>query len=320
MAINKPDFSRIWANNAPNSSVVDPDTVVAGKFEGGWVEENLFYEFRNYLDNLFSSAVSYINEQGICEWDDATIYPVKSYTKGSDGYIYRCIIENTNDDPVVNANSYWEVALTNKATLEDVANGLDNWVGADILHDLGIGKLTSNQIVIADFNTINDYPTGMYRIDSTTTNRPSLLSGTSGWVVFHNRYNNDYSSGMIVNIVNGTSYTYGRDGVVSQNIQVTETASNTFGNGRKYSDGFVECWGTTSTIGSSSSPRVITFPIAYSSSSTISANVTSNSTRIWSYGNETYYRAVTNTTMIVEVSGNDGSPQTRNIGWSTRGY
>ena len=77
-------------------------------------------------------------------------------------------------------------------------------------------------------------------------------------------------------------------------------------------------WGETETKNSSSSPRIVTFPVAFTAPPG-NIQVTSHRTRVWSYGNETYAHSETKTQFTCEVSGHDGHPQTRKVFWMAIG-
>lgn len=103
----KPDYNRIWANSADPADIVDPDTIIPGKFDSGWEAEIPPYEFFNFLQNYFCKGQTYLNEQGIGEWDNATTYPINSLTKGSDGLLYRAKLEQSNNDPTTDDGTNW---------------------------------------------------------------------------------------------------------------------------------------------------------------------------------------------------------------------
>lgn len=111
------------------------------KMNIGWVVELPPYQFQNWLDNRQDTFIAHINQHGIPEWDVETEYQGNlSYTQGSDGFIYKCLVTNTGANPVNPLNSnfwvrafetYGSVAvvqnqltqhLTNYATLSGISN------------------------------------------------------------------------------------------------------------------------------------------------------------------------------------------------------
>ena len=108
MATTKPDLTRVWANGAPPANVVDPDTTTPGKFNAGWQAEVPPFEHFNFLQQLFTQGLAYINEQGIGIWDTDTSYPVGAIVKGSDSALYKAIVEQNGNDPVSDGGTNWE--------------------------------------------------------------------------------------------------------------------------------------------------------------------------------------------------------------------
>lgn len=99
MATGKPDLTRIWAESAPASNVVDPDNTTAGKFSAGWLAEIPPFQHRNFIEKQVTQGLAHVNEQGICVWDNLTTYPAGAIVKGSNGAIYSALSENTDENP-----------------------------------------------------------------------------------------------------------------------------------------------------------------------------------------------------------------------------
>lgn len=113
MSTAKPDLTRVWASGAPGGNVVDPDVTTPGKFAAGWLAEVPPFEHFNFIQKFITQALAHINEQGICEWDADTTYPIHSLVKGSDGEIYISNSEQSGNDPT-SEGSYWScLALSN---------------------------------------------------------------------------------------------------------------------------------------------------------------------------------------------------------------
>lgn len=100
MATLKPDLTRVWADLAPATNVVDPDVTIPGKFSEGWGAEVPPFEHFNYLQKMSSQGLAHINEQGIPVWDENTVYPTEGIVKGSDGNIYIALLEQSGNTPV----------------------------------------------------------------------------------------------------------------------------------------------------------------------------------------------------------------------------
>lgn len=109
MSTSKPNLVRTWAAGAPASNVVDPDTTTPGKFDAGWLAEVPPFEHFNFLQQLFSQALAHTNEQGIMVWDSATTYPIDGLAKGSDGIVYKAVLEQSNNNPVGDGGTNWEI-------------------------------------------------------------------------------------------------------------------------------------------------------------------------------------------------------------------
>ena len=115
MATSKPNFNRIWAAGAPVGNVVDPDVSSPGKFDDGWLAEVPTFQNFNFLQQLFTQGLAYINEQGIGDWDIDTAYPIKGITKGSDGNLYESVLEQDGNDPISDDGTNWKLWFSFKA-------------------------------------------------------------------------------------------------------------------------------------------------------------------------------------------------------------
>jgi stringent starvation protein B len=134
--IQKPSgLNQLWAASGTR---VDPGIQKIGI---GWIVELPPFQYQNWIDNRQDTAIAHINQHGIPEWDGETEYQGNlSYTQGSDGFIYKCLVTHTNLNPVNPLNStYWVRAfeaygsvavvqnqltahLTNYATLSGISN------------------------------------------------------------------------------------------------------------------------------------------------------------------------------------------------------
>jgi hypothetical protein len=98
----------------------------AAKTNIGWVVELPPYQYQNWLDNRQDTFIAHINQHGIPEWDTETEYQGNlSYTQGADGFIYKCLVTNTNFDPINPLNStYWVRAFETYGSVAVVQNAL----------------------------------------------------------------------------------------------------------------------------------------------------------------------------------------------------
>lgn len=103
----KPDLttSRIWANGATGGDITDPGVP---KYTTGWAlkEVPTFPDF-NFLQQQFTQGLVYNNEQGINGWDTNTVYPIGALVKGSDGFVYRAIVQQNGNDPTADTGANW---------------------------------------------------------------------------------------------------------------------------------------------------------------------------------------------------------------------
>ena len=107
MNIVKPtDINKIWA--ASGDVLAPSDT----KISQGWGIEIPPRQYFNYIDGKQDQAVAHINQHGIAVWDSSTEYQANlSYSQGSDGKIYKCLVTNTNINPVGDTTNTWRVAF-----------------------------------------------------------------------------------------------------------------------------------------------------------------------------------------------------------------
>lgn len=117
--ISKPtDVSKIWADTGDKS---EPDDA---KKSLGWVEEIPTYQDFNWLFNKIDQMGAHCNQLGVPVWDSETEYQAyKSYTQGSNGYIYHAKTTHTNSDPVLDTTETdWVCVLVkpNKGNKPDV--------------------------------------------------------------------------------------------------------------------------------------------------------------------------------------------------------
>lgn len=115
--ITKPvDINKIWA--ATGDVLTPSDT----KISQGWQVEIPPRQTFNYIDGKQDQAIAHINQHGIAVWDTQTEYQAnQSYSKGSDGIIYKALTTNTNINPVGDVSGAWQVAFSTPANTAQVA-------------------------------------------------------------------------------------------------------------------------------------------------------------------------------------------------------
>jgi len=112
MAITKPDLTRVWAAGAAPANVVDPDSVVPGKYAAGWTAEIPPFEYFNYLQQQFSGGLAVLNENGILYWDAVTAYEAGALVSVG-GLVYRAVSSNSGVDPSADtAQTTWRVVFS----------------------------------------------------------------------------------------------------------------------------------------------------------------------------------------------------------------
>ena len=138
--LNKPTgLNILWAATGVKTA---PST---SKIQLGWIVEIPLYQYQNWLDNRQDAFIAHTNQHGIPSWDAETEYQGGlSYTKGSDGVIYKCLVTNTNSNPTDTLNSsrwavafevFGSVAVVQAALTQHLANysslsGITNTVAA----------------------------------------------------------------------------------------------------------------------------------------------------------------------------------------------
>lgn len=123
----KPDFSAVWASLGDNTKPVD------SYITNGWETVKPPRQYFNWIDNRQDSAIAYLYQAGIPEWDAFVDYEggagVNSYSQGSDGKVYRCLADNGPNvvsigakDPTNPLNSaFWVEAFGTKAAVDALA-------------------------------------------------------------------------------------------------------------------------------------------------------------------------------------------------------
>lgn len=149
-AINKPlDINKIWAQSG---DVLAPSDT---KISQGWGIEIPPRQYFNYIDGKQDQAIAHINQRGIAQWDQFTEYQANlSYTQGSNGVIYKCLITNTNINPVTDTTNSWQVAFVGSGDATQVASATQS------------RAMTANNVFISPLQLANAF-TGINQLSAT---------------------------------------------------------------------------------------------------------------------------------------------------------
>lgn len=123
----KPDMTAIWASLGDNTKPVD------SYITNGWEAVKPPRQYFNWLDNRQDSALAYIYQAGIVQWDALTDYEGgagnTSYVQGSDGLVYKAVADSGPNisgtgtkDPVVQPGNaaFWTLAFASQADIDAV--------------------------------------------------------------------------------------------------------------------------------------------------------------------------------------------------------
>lgn len=144
MATTKPNLTRIWASAAPGGNVEDPDVTSPGKFSDGWTAEIPPFENFNFLQQLFTQGLAYINENGIGEWDTDTTYPINGVVRANDSKFYISIQKQNGNNPVSDDGTNWQLWFN---SYSDLKSGRKNYIinGDMDLWQRGTGPFTGTE-------------------------------------------------------------------------------------------------------------------------------------------------------------------------------
>lgn len=141
----KPDMSAVWASLGDNTKPLD------SYITNGWEAVKPPRQFFNWLDNRQDSAIAYLYQAGIVQWDAITDYEggagVNSYVQGSDGKVYVALADSGPNisgtgtkDPTNPSNSaFWEEAFAGKGDFDSLENRVD-----DLETEMGNGSGVTN--------------------------------------------------------------------------------------------------------------------------------------------------------------------------------
>ncbi|QIW91555.1 hypothetical protein vBAbaMD22_42 [Acinetobacter phage vB_AbaM_D22] len=142
--LNKPDFTTLWASEG---NVTAPSL---NQMLSGW-QMNQFppSDVTNYQMNKVETAISYIYQMGIPEWDDKVEYQINSLALNKvDGLIYRSKTVNIGKAPQLSAND-WVVAFDRFGASDDLRVTLNKILNQDGYLSFYVTKSNPQMVGIA---------------------------------------------------------------------------------------------------------------------------------------------------------------------------
>lgn len=234
--ITKPtSINNIWA--ATGDIVAPSDTYVSE----GWDAIIPPREYFNWLDNRQDRFNAHVNQHGIPVWDATTEYQANlSYSKGSDGQIYRAVTTNSNVNPVGDTTGAWILYGPIVATQLEAETGTEN---TKMMTPLRVAQSIAKRLVqattsimgIARIATTTEVNAGN---DNTTIVTPSTLTNgvtsnvnIQGYVTLPSwlgnltvQWGNAVQTGSGINIVFPKAFTSSGYAVVGQPVPGTNRA------------------------------------------------------------------------------------------------
>lgn len=116
--IIKPNMANLWASGG---AVVAPS---AAKIDLGWTAEIPPHQYQNWHQNRSDSAIGYMFQHGIPEWDSSTEYFSNSSFVQSSGLLYVSITDNSNQNPSTSP-AHWRQLPSILASAAEAAAGVD---------------------------------------------------------------------------------------------------------------------------------------------------------------------------------------------------
>jgi len=228
-------------------STTDPETIQSGtEFNTGWRNATITVNSQitptlqdfNSLSYLNTYQLAYLMQQGIPEWETATVYYTNSYCQGSDGKIYRSLTDNnTANNPTTDGGTNWQILLVEANIAFDTTSGHD--------HDGSNSKIIPGWKVIyskADLTTDYDYiPSGTKQVKFTFAGQCQFLdSGNNPVSIYTNRCSAISGSGTPTNMTTLSTTTstlgayYSTDPITMTNFKADFTTGYGFSTWESY--------------------------------------------------------------------------------------
>ena len=119
--ILKPNMNTMWAEDG---AIINP---TAEKIKQGWTVEIPPHQTENFVQYRQDSAIKYLFQRGVAEWDSATEYfSNRSIVMGRDGNLYKSLSNNIGIDPTTDTGQNWEDMLGNIAPVGSVSAFVGN--------------------------------------------------------------------------------------------------------------------------------------------------------------------------------------------------
>lgn len=116
--ILKPDMKNLWASGGASTA---PPT---SKVQTGWTAEIPPYQWQNWWQYRVDSAIAYMFQHGIPEWDASSEYFANRSFVQNSGLLYVSLTNNSNQNPSSSPTN-WRQLPSVLATASEVAAGVD---------------------------------------------------------------------------------------------------------------------------------------------------------------------------------------------------
>lgn len=252
------NFEAVWAESGARS---DPGLV---KRQLGWIAEKPPHQQFNWEQNYVEAFLQHLERHGVAEWDAATTYAANGIAIGSDGKLYRAVISQQGNDPIVDAGTNWVELLPNADTavrgLMQIATPGSVAIGID--HDRAVSPFgLASLIASTSFRGLIELATNAETLALVDTERavtPSRLGALAA---------SDVQRG-ITRFATQAEFLAGSDGTIAvtpKSLGVDNQSLLTNG-WRREAGGLIEQWGrVVAASGTNNFTLPIAFPTAFES-------------------------------------------------------
>ena len=147
--IVRPVYGEAWA------SIGEKVSPTLTKIQGGWIQEMMPYQWENFLQNRQDTALLYVLQKGVPEWDASQEYIAGKSVVTYQTNLYISVLDSTNVLPTVQASWKKLNPSTSSSGLVTVAGGgTGASTASDARTNLGLGTIatsiapTSNGVVV----------------------------------------------------------------------------------------------------------------------------------------------------------------------------
>lgn len=145
----RPVYGEAWA------SVGEKVSPTLTKIQGGWIQEMMPYQWENFLQNRQDTALLYMLQKGVPEWDASQEYIAGKSVVTYQTNLYISVLDSTNVLPTVQASWKKLNPSTSSSGLVTIAGGgTGASTAVDARTNLGLGSIatstapTSNGVVV----------------------------------------------------------------------------------------------------------------------------------------------------------------------------